>query len=471
MIAEEEKVEGLQEEEQPGGEFILTDEFIREVSETLALELPEEELQARIRVLAADLYPADQADLLEALAPEERARLLTLLGSELEPETLIYLVPTVREEVIEFLGLDRLALILSELESDDALELIADLDETEQRRLLSGMPSAYRRVLLEGLTFEEDTAGRLMQREVAAVPSAWTVGETIDYMRSASHLPDDFYDLYVVDPRHKPVGVAPLSRVLRAKRPLPITEVMSEERMIPIPVDKDESEVADIFRRYGLVSAPVIDQDGRLVGSITVDDVVDVIDEEAEETLLHLGGVSRSDFYADVSETTKARLPWLFLNLLTAVLASVVIGLFEHALAQVVALAVLMPIVASMGGNAGTQTLTVAVRALAMNDLTGANAARVVSKELIVGLMNGVFFAIVTGLIAFVWFNLPEVGLVIGAAMIMNMAFAALSGILIPLALDRLKIDPAIASTVFLTTVTDVVGFVSFLGLASLAIL
>ena len=290
-------------------------------------------------------------------------------------------------------------------------------------------------------------------------------------MRSADHLPDDFYDLFIVDPRHKPVGVAPLSRVLRAKRPLSITEVMDEERMMPITVDKPQSEVADLFRRYGLVSAPVVDEDGRLVGSITVDDVVDVIDEAAEDTLLKMAGVSRPDFYEDVLDTTRARLPWLCVNLATAVLASLVIGLFEDALARVVALAVLLPIVASMGGNAGTQTLTIAVRALAMHDLTGTNAARVIGKELIVGLANGLVFALVTGLIAYVWFDLPEVGLVIGAAMVVNMAAAALSGILIPIALDRLGIDPAIASTVFLTTVTDVVGFFSFLGLASIAIL
>jgi len=467
MTEEAEAREAL---EEGGGTFALTDEFIRRVSEALAEER-EEERRERVRALAGDLYPADQADLLEALAPDERERLVQLLGGELEAETLAYLDPAVREEVIEDLGIDRLALMLSELESDDAVELFADLDEEVQRRILSGLPAAYRRALVEGLTFEEDTAGRLMQREVAAIPSAWTVGETIDYMRSADHLPDDFYDLFIVDPRHKPVGVAPLSRVLRAKRPLPITEVMDDERMMPISVDTAQGEVADLFRRYGLVSAPVVDEDGRLVGSITVDDVVDVIDEEAEDTLFKLAGVSRPDFYEDVVDTTKARLPWLCVNLLTAVLASLVIGLFEDALARVVALAVLLPIVASMGGNAGTQTLTVAVRALAMHDLTGTNAARVIGKELIVGLTNGVVFAVITGLVAYVWFNVPEVGLVIGAAMIVNMAAAALAGILIPLALERLKIDPAIASTVFLTTVTDVIGFFAFLGLASLAIL
>ncbi len=458
-------------EEIGAGEFMLTDEFIRDVSEALAAEESFEERQARVRALAADLYPADQADLLEALASDERGELLALLGSELEPDTLSYLDPTVREEVIEALGPERLALMLSELESDDALDLFADLDEEAQRRILSNLPALYQRLLLEGLTFEEDTAGRLMQREVAAIPSTWTVGETIDYMRSADHLPDDFYNLFIVDPRHKPVGVAPLSRVLRAKRPLPITEVMDEERMMPITVDKEQSEVADLFRRYGLVSAPVVDEDGRLVGNITVDDVVDVIDEEAEDTLLKLGGVSRPDFYADVMATTRARMPWLFVNLLTAVLASLVIGLFEDALARVVALAVLLPIVASMGGNAGTQTLTIAVRALAMHDLTRTNATRIIGKELFVGVLNGLAFALVTGLIAYVWFNMPEIGLVIGAAMVVNMGAAALSGILIPLALDRLNIDPAIASTVFLTTVTDVVGFFSFLGLASLAFL
>ncbi|GAB5469049.1 MAG: magnesium transporter [Rhodospirillales bacterium] len=457
--------------ESPAGEFALTDDFIRLVEDALESEGTEEDRGTAIRALAGDLYPADQADLLEALASDRRAQLLALLGGEFEAETLAYLDPIVREEVIEDLGLDRLALLLSELESDDALELFVDLDEEAQRRILSGLPAAYRRALLEGLTFEENTAGRLMQREVAAIPSAWTVGETIDYMRAADHLPDDFYDLYIVDPRHKPVGVAPLSRVLRARRPLPITEVMDEERMMPIGVDKPDGEVADLFRRYGLVSAPVVDAGGRLIGSITVDDVVDVIDEEAEDTLLKLGGVSRPDFYEDVVDTARARMPWLFVNLATAVLASLVIGLFEDALSRVVALAVLLPIVASMGGNAGTQTLTIAVRALAMHDLTGANATRMIGKEVIVGLANGLVFAVVTGVIAWVWFNMPEIGLVIGAAMVVNMAAAAFSGILIPLILERLKVDPAIASTVFLTTVTDVVGFFSFLGLASLILL
>ncbi|MEO1192333.1 MAG: magnesium transporter [Pseudomonadota bacterium] len=459
------------EQEQSGGEFALTDVFIRAVIDALEADLPEDERQLAVRILAGDLYPADQADLLEALSADERHQLVALLGGEFEAETLAYLDPTVREAVIEDLGLERMALLLSELESDDAVELFADLEPEAQSWILSGLPAAYRRILLEGMTFEEDTAGRLMQREVAAIPSAWTVGETIDYMRSADHLPDDFYDLFIVDARHKPVGVVPLSRLLRARRPLAVTDVMDEERMMPVSVDKPDSEVADLFRRYGLVSAPVVDASGRLIGSITVDDVVDVIDEEAEDTLLKLGGVSKPDFYEDVLDTTKARMPWLFVNLMTAVVASLVIGLFESALAQVVALAVLLPIVASMGGNAGTQTLTIAVRALAMHDLTGANARRMIGKEVIVGFANGLVFAVVTGIIAWVWFSLPEIGLVIGAAMVVNMAAAAFSGILIPLALDRLKIDPAIASTVFLTTVTDVVGFFAFLGLATIILL
>jgi magnesium transporter len=424
-----------------------------------------------IAALVGELFPADQADLLEALGHEDRAAVVAALAGAFDPEVLPYLDATVREEVIELLGPDRLAQMLSDLDSDDAVYLFADLDEEAQSRILARLPQAYRRLLVEGATFEEGTAGRLMQREVVAIPSAWSVGETIDFLRSADDLPDDFYDLYIVNPKHKPIGVIPTSRALRAKRPAKVSEVMDTERMKPVPLAMDQAEVADLFRRYGLASAPVVDEAGRLVGVITVDDVVDVIDEEAEDDLLKLGGVSEGDLYRDVLHTTRARMPWLAVNLLTAIVASVVIGFFESTLAQIVALAVLMPIVASMGGNAGTQTLTVAVRALAMKDLTAANARRIVGKEVIVGSINGLAFALVMGAIAWAWFDQPILGLVIGAAMIINLVAAALSGIVIPLTLERLRIDPAIASTVFLTTVTDVVGFLAFLGLATLFLL
>jgi len=419
-----------------------------------------------IAALVGELHPSDQADLLEALGHENRAAVVAALGTAFDPEVLPHLDATVSEEVIELLGPDRLAQMLSNLDSDDAVYLFAELDEEAQSRILARLPQAYRRLLVEGATFEEGTAGRLMQREVVAIPSAWSVGETIDFLRSAADLPDDFYDLFVVNPKHKPIGVISTSRALRVKRPARVSEVMDVERMKPVPLGMDQAEVADLFRRYGLASAPVVDEAGRLVGVITIDDVVDVIDEEAEDDLLKLGGVSEGDLYRDVLQTTRARMPWLGVNLLTAIVASIVIGFFEDTLAQVVALAVLMPIVASMGGNAGTQTLTVAVRALAMKDLTAANARRIVGKELIVGSINGLAFALVMGAIAWAWFDQPVLGLVIGAAMIINLVAAALSGIVIPLTLERMKVDPAIASTVFLTTVTDVVGFLAFLGLA-----
>ncbi|MDX1711994.1 MAG: magnesium transporter, partial [Rhodovibrionaceae bacterium] len=421
---------------------------------------------ATVEELLATLHAADIADLLEALSREERQILIDIHRPHLEGEVLTYLAPAVREEVIEHIGAAKLARLLSELESDDAVEVFEDLNEEFQHRILAALPDAYRHFLREGISYPEHSAGRLMQREVVAIPSAWTVGETIDFMRSNEDLPNDFYDIYVVTPKHKPLGKIPVSRVLRTRRPVKVTEVM-ETDIKAVPVTKDQEEVAYLFRQYGLVSVPVVDDAGRLVGAVTVDDAVDVIDEEAEDDLLKLGGVSETDLYSAAIDTTKSRFSWLVVNLVTAVLASVVIGLFEGTIESIVALAVLMPIVASMGGNAGTQTLTVAVRALAMKDLSAANAARFIGKELIVGSFNGVAFAILVGLVAWVWFGQPAIGAVIAVAMVINMIVAGLTGTLVPLGLERLKIDPAVASGVFLTTVTDVVGFFAFLGLAA----
>ena len=412
------------------------------------------------------LHVADVADLLEYLGRDELQIVIQGLWAFIEPEVLTYLDAAVREEVIELLTPKQLARAVSELDSDDAVEVFEDLDEEAQHRILSRLPRAYRTLLEESLTYPEDSAGRLMQREMVVIPSAWSVGETIDHMREAEDLPDDFYDLFIVNPKHKPIGFVPLSRVLRTKRPVRLTEIM-ETDLKPIPLTMNQEDVAYTFRQYGLVSAPVVDEAGRLVGVITVDDVVHVIDEEAEEDLMRLAGLGESDLYNDLLETVRARSPWLVVNLATAILASLVIGLFEGTIEKVVALAILMPIVASMGGNAGTQTLTVAVRALAMKDLSSANAWRFVNKELLVGLFNGVLFAVITGAIAWYWFDRPEIGLVIGAAMVVNLIVAGLSGTLIPICLERLGVDPAVASTVFLTTVTDVIGFFAFLGLAA----
>jgi magnesium transporter len=325
------------------------------------------------------------------------------------------------------------------------------------------------------LTYPEDSAGRLMQRELVAIPSYWTVGETIDFMRQAAErdadeLPEEFYDIFVVDPKHQPLGTVPLSRVLRTKRPVKVSDLMASE-IRPVPVTMDQEDVAFLFRQYDLASAPVVSEDGRLVGVVTHDDVVDVIDEEAEEDLMRMGGVTGTDLYRAAIDTTRSRFSWLVVNLATAIVASIVIGLFEGTIQQIVALAVLMPIVASMGGNAGTQTLTVAVRALAMKELTASNALRIVGKEVLVGGFNGLLFAVLMGIVAWLWFASPEIGIVIAAAMMINLIVAGFAGVAIPVGLDRTGIDPAVGSVVLLTTITDVVGFAVFLGLAALFLL
>jgi magnesium transporter len=451
-------------EVQPDAYGISAD-MVRAVSD--ALEKGDE---AEARRLADDLHEADLADLLEHLDREERPLLIKALGSGFDLEVLTYLDVSLREEILEALEPLHIASSLSDLDSDDAVDIFEDLDEEAQQRVLAALPRADRLVLEESLSFPEDSAGRIMQRELLAVPSNWTVGETIDYMRAAKDLPDDFYDLYIVDPKHQPIGYVPLSRAMRTRRPVKLTEIMNED-MKTVPIAMDQEEVAYLFRQYGLVSAPVVDGAGRLVGVVTVDDVVHVIDEEAEEDLLKLAGVQEADLYSAVLDTTRSRFTWLLVNLFTAVAASVVIALFEDTLERIVALAVLMPIVASMGGNAGTQTLTVAVRAIAMRDLSARNALRFVGKELIVGLANGAMFAVLAGIMAWIWFDAPEIGAIIAAAMVINLVVAALSGALVPLGLEKIGVDPAVASSVVLTTVTDVIGFFAFLGLATIFLL
>lgn len=429
----------------------------------------------RVREVVLALHYADVADLLERLPGEQRGVLVETIRDEFNPEILSELDETVRDEVIGHLGTRETASALRELDSDDAIEVLEELDEEQQQQLLDHIPAADRTFIEEGLKFPEDSAGRLMQREMVTVPTYWTVGDTIDYMRRTAEeteqgLPSVFYDIFVVDPKGRPAGAIPLSLLLRSKRPVKVTELMETE-LNAIPVTTDQEDVAFLFRQRDLVSAPVVDDGGRLVGAITIDDVVDVIHEEHEEDVLRLGGVIEDDLYRAAIGTTRARFSWLVVNLLTAVVASVVIGLFDATIEQIVALAVLMPIVASMGGNAGTQTLTVTVRALAMKELTATNMTRVIGKETLVGAINGVLFAVLAGLVAWAWFQTPLLGGVIAAAMVINMLIAGLAGTLIPIALNRVGIDPAIASTVFLTTVTDVVGFFAFLGLAAIVLL
>jgi len=425
---------------------------------------------ATVRHVVSDLHEADIADLFEGLDREDRQKLVSLLGDDFDPEVLPFLDSSVFEEIVEVMEPQDLARSLTELASDDAIEVLEEFDEDQQSEILAALEPQDRLLLEESLTFPEDSAGRIMQREIVVVPETWNVGETIDYMRAAKDLPDDFYTLYVVDPKHHPIGGLPLSRVMRTRRPVPLTEIMDTD-LKTIPVTMDQEEVAYLFRQYYLVSAPVVDDSGRLLGVITVDDVVDIIDEEAEEDLMKLGGVREADFYSDLKDTVKARSSWLFVNLLTAILASAVISFFEGTIEKLVALAVLLPIVASMGGNAGTQTLTVAVRAIAMKNLSEATAARFIGKEIAVGLLNGIVFAVIAGGLTWFWAGDPWLGGIIGAAMIVNMIVAGLAGTLIPLGLEKLNVDPAVASSVFLTTMTDVVGFFALLGLAALFLL
>ncbi len=372
---------------------------------------------------------------------------------------------------MEMLGPKEVAQAFTELETDDAVDILEDLDEEAKQEILAAVPAEDRAILEEGLTYPEDSAGRLMQRDLVAVPSYWTVGETIDFLRASGDLPDDFYDLFIVDPRHTPIGRVPLSRAMRNKRAVKLTDIMETE-LRSIRVDMDQEEVAYMFRQYALVSAPVVDEADRLVGVITVDDVVHVIEEETEEDLMSLSGVGESDFHASALETAWRRMRWLFVTLINTIIAATVISQFDATIEQIVALAVLMPIVAAMGGNAGMQVVTVTVRALATRDLSpGSNIARAVGKEVMVNAMNAVIFAVIMGVVAGLWFHSQKLGLVLAAAMVFNMAWAGLAGTIIPIVLHRFDMDPAVSAGPFLTTTTDVLGFFSFLGLATMFLL
>lgn len=425
----------------------------------------------RIDAIAESEHAADIAHLLEQLNGDERRLFVEITRHILDPEVLTHLDETVREEVLEHLTPHEVAQAVVELDSDDAVDILEDLDEEQKRQILERIPPEERALIEEGLTFPEESAGRLMQRELVAVPSYWTVGETIDFLRAAKDLPDDFYDLFLVDPAHKPVGSVPLSRVIRNRRNVKLADIM-ETDLRTIPAEMDQEAVAHLFRSYSLVSAPVVDEAGRLLGVITVDDVVHVIDEEAEEDLMGLAGVGDTDFHAPAFETAWRRLRWLVVTLVNTLIAATVISQFDATIEQLVALAILMPIVAAMGGNAGMQVVTVTVRALATRDLNPrSNIWRAVLKEMVVAAMNASVFSLIMGTIAALWFHNMALGVVLGAAMIFNMLWAGLAGTLIPLTLNRLGMDPAISAGPFLTTTTDVLGFFSFLGLATLFLL
>lgn len=426
---------------------------------------------AALAPLLDPLHPADIADLIGRLSPRERRGFALAAPGRIDGEVLSELPEGLRDEVIALLAPGELALAVRELDSDDVVDLVETLEEDAQAAVLRALPGPERVAVETALAYPEHSAGRLMQVETVRAPEHWTVAETTAFLRSATALPDQFYHVVLVDPRMRPVGYCTLGRILSAAGTTRLRDI-TEDSFRTFHVRDDEGEVARAFNRYHLISAPVVDDAGRLVGVITIDDAIRILDEENAGDLLGLAGVAGESRLSDrVAETVRARLPWLLVNLVTAVLASVVIGFFEASLVAVVALAVLMPVVASMGGNAGTQTLTVAVRALATRELTPQNAGRVIWREAVVGAVNGAVFALVTGAVAWVWFGDPMLGAVIGAAMILTLVAAAVAGVLIPIALERAGVDPAVASGPFVTTVTDVVGFFAFLGIATWVLL
>ena len=421
--------------------------------------------------LMEPLHAADIADLLEQINAYDRARLIRLYDREFDGDILSELDEGIREEVIHLLHPQVLAEAVRDLDSDDVVDLVEDLEEPQQEAILEALEASDRLAVQQALTYPENSAGRLMQREVVFAPEHWNVGQAIDFLRSSEELPEQFYHIVLVDPRMRPVANVTLGKLMGSRREVALLEI-TEEVFQVIPVDQDEADVAYAFNQYHLISTPVVDADGRLVGVITIDDAMIVLDMENEEDILRLAGVGEESSLSDrVLETVKRRIPWLVVNLGTAALAALVIAQFEATIAALVALAVLMPIVASMGGNAGTQSLTVAVRAIATRDLTGSNLFRVIRREVLVGLLNGVAFAVIMAVVGLIWFGSPQLGAVIAAAMVINLLVAGLAGIAIPVALDKLGVDPALASGTFVTTVTDVVGFFAFLGLAGVVLL
>ncbi|PSC02997.1 magnesium transporter [Alsobacter soli] len=422
----------------------------------------------RAQELVRPLHEADQGALIEALPADVRARLIELLGDVFDFAALTEVDDSVREELLEELPTETVIEGVKDLESDDAVYILEDLDKEDQDEILEGLPATERIALQKSLDYPEDSAGRLMQTELVAVPPFWTAGQTLDHLHATEDLPDSFFEIFVVDPGHRLLGQIFLDKLVRSPRIARVDTLMNTERRRVHATD-DQEQVARVFERYNLVSAPVVDEAERLVGVITIDDVVDVIQEEADEDVKALGGVSSEEELSDrVATIARSRFVWLFVNLITAFIASAVLGLFEGQLQKMVALAVLAPIVASQGGNAATQTMTVAVRALAVRELGAGNALRVTLRESFVGLINGIGFGLLTGLVASIWFHDWNIGLVICIAMLVNLVAGALGGILIPLTLEKFGADPAVSSGVFVTTVTDVVGFFAFLGIATL---
>ena len=440
-------------------------EFNKEFINVLSKKIKDNDTAFLNRTLK-ELHPSDSADLIENLIPENRTKLIEIEGFNLDPEIFIELNESIQTEIFILLSTESIVNILRRLESDNALKILENLDEKKKNTVLDKLPPKDRFILQEGLSYPEDSAARIMQREFTAIPSNWSVGQTIDYLRENKDLPEEFLEIFIVDSDFKPIGTVPSSKVLRASRDSKMNLIMSEMQVL-IPVDMDKEEVGRIFENYNLISAGVVDKTNKLVGMITGDDVVTVVKEEAEEDVLRLAGVGDEEITDSVLKKTKRRFNWLLLNLFTALLATWVISKFGATIEQMVALAFLMPIVASMGGNAGMQTLAVTIRAIATKELSSGNLTQIVTKEFIIGVLNGIIFAAITALIVQLWFKEINLSILIAVAMVLNMMVAGLFGILVPVSLKKFNIDPAIASSVFVTTITDVIGFLSFLGLGA----
>jgi magnesium transporter len=456
---------GKAEEPQTAGDATPGEDLVRAVAEALAAADTD-----RVRFLAAGLRAPDLADLIELLEADARVALIQTLGASFNFDALSELDPAVRDQLAEALPKELLAKAVTELETDDAAYVLESLEQADKADVLARVPTGEREAIERNLEYPDESAGRLMQAEFVAVAPYWTVGQVIDYMRETEELPERFAEIFVVDPAFKVLGSVDLSRLLRTKRQVRVEDIMDAERHVVLAT-ADQEEVARQFERYDLMSAPVVDENQRLVGVVTVDDVVEVIKDEAEEDIKAMAGVGEESVSGSVAETAKSRIPWLVVNLATAIIASTVIKHFDATIEQMVALAVLMPIVASIGGNAGTQTMTVTVRALATQQLGQVNAPKVITREAIVGLLNGLVISLIMAAVVVLWFGSGQLGLVIAAALIVNLLAAALAGILIPLSFHILDLDPAPAAGVFVTMVTDVVGFLAFLGLATLWLL
>ena len=413
-----------------------------------------------------EMHPADAADIIEHLGQNDRESLIKLNNFNIDPEVFIELNESIQSEIIAYLSPDTIVRLLKNLESDDAITILENVDEKDKNTILSSLPPKDRFALLESLSYPEDTAARIMQREFTAIPSNWSVGQTIDYLRENKDLPEEFLEIFIIDEGFKPIGTVPSSKVLTTSRETKMLSIMSESQLL-IPVDMDKEEVGNVFENYNLNSAAVVDKSNKLVGMIMYDDVLTVLKEEAEEDALRLAGVGDEEITDGVFKKTRRRFNWLLLNLFTAFLATWVISLFGATIEQMVVLAFLMPIVASMGGNAGMQTLAVTVRTLATNDLTKNNFSQNILKEFNIGILNGIIFALISAFVVQIWFHDSLLSLIISMSMIVTMIVAGLFGILVPITLKKMDIDPAIASSVFVTTITDVIGFVSFLGVSA----